>query len=82
MKLALSLMKVGQRKRPSPTLVSTVRGVKGGHWEGTIALAPGWVVGILPDCIEDTGINETKATTERVTEIPCQWGMSRELRAP
>ena len=67
MKLALSLMKVGQGKRPSPTLVSMGRAVKGGHWEGTIALAPGWVVGIPPDCIEDIGIIETigiNATTE------------------
>ena len=45
-------------------------------------LAPGGVVGILPDCVETTGISETKATTEKFTEIPCDQEMSKELRAP
>ena len=62
--------------------MSMVRAVKGGHWEGTITLAPGGVVGILPDCVETAGISETKATTERFTEIPCEQEMTKELRAP
>ena len=54
----------------------------GGHWEGTITVALGGGVGILPDCVETTGISETKATTERFTEIPCEQEMTKELRAP
>ena len=56
--------------------------MKGGHGEGTTGKPPGWVIGILPDSIEDTGINEPRATIERFTEILSEQEMNRELRAP
>lgn len=76
MKLAFSLMKVGQGKRSSPHPCLHGKSCE----RGTLAL--GGVVGILPDCVETTGISETKATTEKFTEISCDQEMSKELKAP